>query len=347
MRNHARFSFVNRFVTFRPVSSIWLAVLLALIPANSLYPQSSPWQDPSRHTVKFVTVDVNVQLEVLDWGGAGPPVVLLAGGGNTAHVFDDFALKLNSYHVYGITRRGFGASTVPTSGYEADRLGDDVLAVLDSLKLVRPILVGHSLGGEELSSVGSRYPKRVAGLIYLEAGYQYAFDNGQGSSLDEIQKKANPKPPPPQPNESDLASFSSLQAWFTRINGVTLPEAELRQGWDSISEGRVGKHRRFDYTLIMKGMKKYTDIPVPALVVFAVPHDQGPWIKNHPDPAVREAAKARSAEEVVLVERQIKAFENGVPSARIVRLPGAHHYVFLSNEADVLRDIRAFIASLR
>ena len=40
---------------------------------------------------------------------------------------------------------------------------------------------------------------------------------------------------------------------------------------------------------IMNGVKKYTDIPVPALVIFAVPHDQGPWIKNHPDPAVREA----------------------------------------------------------
>ena len=97
---------------------------------------------------------------------------------------------------------------------------------------------------------------------------------------------------------------------------------------------------------IMKGMKKYTAIPVPALVIFAVPHDQGPWIKNNPDPAVREAAKARSAEEVVLIEKQAKAFENGVPTARIVRLTGAHHYVFLSNEADVLREIHTFVASL-
>jgi hypothetical protein len=98
---------------------------------------------------------------------------------------------------------------------------------------------------------------------------------------------------------------------------------------------------------IIQGMKKYTNIPVPALVIFAVPHDQGPWIKNHPDPAVREAAKVRSAQEVVLVEKQAKAFENGVPGARVVRLPGAHHYVFLSNEMDVLREIRAFVPTLR
>jgi non-heme chloroperoxidase len=81
-------------------------------------------RDESPHTVHFVTVDGNVKLEVLDWSGSGRPLMLLAGLGDTAHVFDDFAPKLaNTYHVYGITRRGFGASSVPDSGYSADRLG--------------------------------------------------------------------------------------------------------------------------------------------------------------------------------------------------------------------------------
>jgi pimeloyl-ACP methyl ester carboxylesterase len=88
-------------------------------------------------------VDENVRLEVLDWGGSGRPIVFLSGLGGTAHIFDEFAPKLaTDYHVYGITRRGFGASSIPTSGYEADRLGDDVLAVLDSLRLNGPVLVG-------------------------------------------------------------------------------------------------------------------------------------------------------------------------------------------------------------
>jgi hypothetical protein len=39
-------------------------------------------------------VQEGVRLEVLDWGGSGRPLVLLAGGGDTAHVFDDFAPKL-------------------------------------------------------------------------------------------------------------------------------------------------------------------------------------------------------------------------------------------------------------
>jgi pimeloyl-ACP methyl ester carboxylesterase len=80
--------------------------------------------------------------------------------------------------MFAITRRGFGASSAPTPGkenYSADRLGNDVLAVLDSLKIIRPVLVGHSMGGEELSSIASRYPEKVAGLIYLGAGYPYAL----------------------------------------------------------------------------------------------------------------------------------------------------------------------------
>jgi pimeloyl-ACP methyl ester carboxylesterase len=55
---------------------------------------------------------------VLDWGGSGQPLVLLTGLGDNAHVFDKFAPKLTaSYHVYGITRRGYGASSALASGY--------------------------------------------------------------------------------------------------------------------------------------------------------------------------------------------------------------------------------------
>ena len=70
------------------------------------------WRDPSPHSIRLVLVDQNVQLEVLDWGGTGRSLVLLAGLGNTAHVYDDIAPKFAvKYRVYGITRRGFGASS--------------------------------------------------------------------------------------------------------------------------------------------------------------------------------------------------------------------------------------------
>ena len=324
------------------------AMLLIFLAVPLFYSQQpASWKDPSPHSTRFVTVDKDVRLEVLDWGGSGRPLVLLAGGGDTVHVFDDFAPKLTgSFHVYGITRRGFGESGYSASEYGADRLGDDVLAVLDSLELKRPVLVGHSIAGEELSSVASRYPNRVAGLVYLEAGYPYAFDNGKGPTMNEFQGISGPQPP--SPGESDLAGFSALQQYYLRVLGFTYPEAELRQQWDSTSDGRLGKQRDFPgYATLMGGIKKFSDIPVPALVIFGIPHGQGNWVDNSTDAKVRVAAKAYSVALTVLTESQAKAFEEGVPIARVVRLRGAHHYVYLSNEADVLREMHSFLSGLR
>jgi pimeloyl-ACP methyl ester carboxylesterase len=310
--------------------------------------QRLAWKDSSPHTTRFVTVDKRVRLEVLDWGGSGRPLVLLAGGGDTAHVFDDFAPKLTpNFHVYGITRRGFGESGFSPEGYGADRLGDDVLAILDSLKLIRPVLVGHSLGGEELSSLATRHPNRVAGLVYLEAGYPYAFDNGKGPSMKEFLDARKLMPQAPPPSGSALASFSALQQACLRGLGFTYPEGELRQQFSTTPEGRVGKQRDFpgDATML-EGMKKYTDIPVPALVIFAIPRAQAKWVDESTDQKVREAAKAFSATELALTTRQAKAFEDGVPTAHVVRLRGADHYVYLSNEADVLREMKSFLSTL-
>jgi hypothetical protein len=57
---------------------------------------------------RFVAVEQRVRLEALDWGGACRPVALLAGSGNSAHIFDGFAPKLiDCRHVYGDGRSAF------------------------------------------------------------------------------------------------------------------------------------------------------------------------------------------------------------------------------------------------
>jgi len=322
--------------------------VLLLDPLHS-QPHDS-WQDPSPHTVQFVAVAQNVRLEVLDWGGTGRPLLLLAGGGNTAHIFDEFAPKLTaSYHVYGITRRGFGASGFSATDEPADRLGDDVVAVIDALKLNRPVLMGHSIAGAELSSVANRHPDRVAGLVYVDAAYSYAFDNGRGADVMEMQRlKA---PPPPSPARADLASFSALTKYYERVNGFRFPEAELRQQRISTPAGGVGKQRDFPggalFMPLLTGTRKYMDIPVPALVIFANPHGLGTWVDGNTDPTVRTAARSYSSALAALTERQEKAVENGAPTAHVITLPGANHYVFLSNEADVVREMHAFLTGLR
>jgi non-heme chloroperoxidase len=301
--------------------------------------------DPTAHTVQFITVDTGVKLEVLDWGGTGRPLVLLTGLGNNAHVFDKFAQKLTStYHVYGITRRGYGASSAPASGYSADRLGDDVLAVLDALKLNRPVLAGHSIAGEELSSIGSRHPEKVAGLIYLDAGYSYAYyDRARGDlniDLIDLQKKLEQLQPGKEPAERRVLVHDLLE---TNLPGFERDLRELKKNLEAAPPAPGASPRKLPVAAqaILAGMQKYTDVRVPILAIYALPHDVGSQFKD--DPAARAAAEARDLD---TTGAQVKAFETGLPSARVVRLPHANHYVFQSNEADVLREMNAFIASL-
>jgi pimeloyl-ACP methyl ester carboxylesterase len=322
-------------------STIWTAATAALCAFAAM--AQPEWRDPSPHRVRFVTVAPDVRLEVLDWGGTGRAIVLLAGLGNTAHVFDDFAPKLTGeYHVYGVTRRGFGASSVPASGYESDRLGDDVLAVFDELHLERPVLVGHSIGGAELSSIATRRPERVAGVVYLDAAYGYAFDNGKGVSFEEMNKATSGGASPPPPGPADIASFETVRAWYLRENGIAFPEAEFRATEVTLPDGKPGPPREAPGAAVIAGVQKYADIRAPALAIFASPHDRGPWMARVADPKAHEQLEQLEA----LVVKQAKAFEEGVARARVVRLAGANHYVFLSNEADVLRELRAFIAGL-
>jgi sorbitol-specific phosphotransferase system component IIC len=95
---------------------------------------------------------------------------------------------------------------------------------------------------------------------------------------------------------------------------------------------------------IMTSTKKYTAIPVRALVIFANPHSQGAWVDKNSNPAVQAAARTYSMALSALTLKQEKAVENGVPTARVITLANAHHYVFLSNQADVLRELQAFLA---
>ena len=322
-----------------------LAVSAALAAPT---PAHAAWRDPSPHRVRFVAVEPGVRVEVLDWGGTGRPLVLLAGGGNTAHVFDEFAPKLaKDHHVYGITRRGFGASGFSPPERTMDRLRDDVVAVLDALDLRRPLLVGHSIAGAEMSAVATAYPARVGGLVYLEAGYPYAFDNGQGPAMDEFLRLSGPRPP--AGTGGTARNFRGLWRREAETTGFRIPEAELRQTWDTTADGRPVNRREFPggpmFGAILAGPNRFGAITVPPLAIFAIPHVPERWIEHSSDPTVRQAAKVYFGAIDALADRQARTFERGVPTARVVRLRGSHH-VFLSNERDVLREMRTFAREL-
>jgi non-heme chloroperoxidase len=138
------------------------------------------WGDPSAKRVRFIAVPSQVgktiRLEILDWGGHGPAVLLLAGLGESGHIYNDLAPRLTDrFRVIALTRRGHGASArADSSTCVLDTLVGDIRGVMDSLQLQRASLVGHSIAGAEITRFAARWPERTDKLIYLDASHDFA-----------------------------------------------------------------------------------------------------------------------------------------------------------------------------
>lgn len=333
-------------------AAVW--ILAPLLTASPAIAQEAGWRDPSPHTEQFVFVEDSVRLEVLDWGGTGRALVLLSGLGFTAHSFDDIAPELARYgHVYGITRRGFGESDRPDGGYTTPRLADDVRAVMDSLDLVAPVVIGHSVAGFEMSSLGARYPGRVAGLVYLDAEIGSAFSSLAMDSTGQAVPRPDMPPGPPPPGAEDLESFASLRAYMirhmmARSPAARVPESELRQLYASRPDGGVGAYRVDpDVTkAIWAGTERYDRVGVPILDIVPDPRGRSPWTYDLPasDQSTYEDVQ-RWAHEMATIE--IDALMRRYPSVRVVRIPNAGHMVHLTHTEAVLDAIAAFLETLR
>jgi pimeloyl-ACP methyl ester carboxylesterase len=121
---------------------------------------------------KRIAVRDNVDLHFLDWGGNKQPLLLLAGLGDTAYIFTEFARQLtDNFHVIAMTRRGYGESDVTQDGYSISDRAEDIRGAMDALKLPQVVFVGHAAAGDELTAFAIKYPQRIRALVYLDAAY--------------------------------------------------------------------------------------------------------------------------------------------------------------------------------
>ena len=160
-----------------------------------------------------------IRIHYLDWGGGGEPLVLLTGYGATADVFDGLAHRFNErFHVLAFTRRGRAPSERTPSGYDLKTLTSDLHAFLDTQRLDRVHLAGHSFAGAEMTEFASRYPNRVISLVYLDA----AFDAAAGEAVMRESPFPPPTPPPGSPYAQVLEWWASYTPDFSRLKSPAL-----------------------------------------------------------------------------------------------------------------------------
>jgi pimeloyl-ACP methyl ester carboxylesterase len=300
-------------------------------------PAPAPWHDPTSHAVSSIIAPGGVRIEVVDWGGQGEPLVFIAGLEDAAHMFDDFAPRFtNAFHVIGVTRRGWGASDRPDTGYSIQTLSADIYAAMDSLHLAKVNLAGHSIAGQELTWIAAHHPDRVHKLVYLDAGFDYhAHHIAKGF------------PDLPKPTAADSASASAGLAFARRISGAPYPEAAWRATERLDSTGRdLGGATPSSFSAKVIAAAESTPPPLdkvhaPTLAIYD--RDTSitsaiPWLSPSDSLAkhwLRTLQDWRRAQE--------KEFKAKVPQAQIVELQGAGHYVFLTQPDTVEHLMRKFL----
>lgn len=296
--------------------------LIALVAPAAQTDKS--WTDPSPHRVFRVNVDSqSVGLEVLDWGGVGRPILFVACY-LSGHVYDDIAPKLTDrFRVYAVTRRGVGASDRPLSGYDPKRRAEDILEVIAALGLEKPILIGHSCGGAILHTLGAQHPDRLGGLVYLDAAEDPTLRTSDYDA--------------PLPDLAQLPEFVGTPL------SITFPDAERRLLAERPIDPTIRKAIVEDHNI----RPDYARISVPVMAIYrTVTLEQA--LKDYPpkDAQQREAFNRALLGARAMLFKWQRDLLAGVPAAWIVELPGASLYMFLSHEADIIREVRAFAASL-
>ena len=327
------------------------AFLLLTLVAGELFAQRVPsrlprddgWVDSTKHKAGFIAVQRGVRLHYLDFGGNGPPLLLLPGIGNTAHAYDDFAPALTDrYHVYAITRRGFGESSHPPRGYDMDRLVKDIRAVMDSLKLTRVDLVGHSFAGQEMTKFVRENPGRVRRMVYLDG----AFDNVVvDSAAQEIFAAPMPYPVKDPIRDQDTATYKAYVNYVRSTRGVKIPESDIRVRvkYDGVIEELV-----VGYTGIARESasepQQWETLPVPALGIFALRErfeQSEPWVTA--DTSWRDDVQAYLDKAKLVTEFAISDFKRA-PKSEALAISGGHHWIFVSHRDRVLAAVRDFLS---
>jgi 3-oxoadipate enol-lactonase len=134
------------------------------------------------------------------------PVLMLSNSlGTSLHMWDDqVAPFTRHFRLVRYDRRGHGKSGVPKGPYSMERLGRDVLAVLDKLGIEKINWCGLSMGGMVGMWLGANAPQRINRLILSNTSAYFADKEIWNGRIKTVREKG-------------LASIvgGTMERWFT------------------------------------------------------------------------------------------------------------------------------------
>ena len=292
---------------------------------------TEPWHDTASHQERFVEAK-GARLHVLDWGGSGPPLVLIHGYGDSPHVFDDIAPALTGqFRIVAYARRGHGQSSSAES-FSNEALAADLVAVMDSLGIAKASLAGWSMGGNEITAAAGLYPDRVARIVYLDGAYDWS-DPAFATSMGELPISLDPPPAARVSLEAYKAWY--YETWFPGLDPARIeahvraianpqPDGTLRPVPDSANSARA-------FAALGTMKRDYTRVKAPALAIYSEVFLTVPG----PDSAATATIVAWEAKHMVPFRTASQArIRKELKNVEIVTVPGSHAtFVFVSRDS--------------
>src|SRR3981081_4537017 len=256
-------------------------------------------------------------IHVLDWGGQGPPAVLLHGGSLTARTWDYVGIALRAdFRLVALDMRGHGASDW-TNDYSLESYATDLIAVIDGLGIERTRIVGMSLGGMVACEFALRNPGRTESLAMVDVTSRPVFaatarmrtfmtDFRGAATVDEgveIALAVSPKSDP--------------ERLHYRMRALLKRGDDGRLVWKCDQRYR----RPSDYAALLKHLAGFE---------ARVPNIAEPFLL------------ARGGESLVVSEDAAHHFTAHFPDGRWINIKGAGHNVQEDNPRDLADALRAF-----
>jgi pimeloyl-ACP methyl ester carboxylesterase len=318
--------------TYRVFGALLLFLLVAIYMPEQVA-SAALAEEKSVRKSGFVTAN-GVKLHYLDWGGRGETLLLLAGFGDTAEVFDDFATKFTDrFHVLGLTRRGFGESEKPKDGYDVPTRVEDIHHFLEALKIDRASIVGHSMAGDEMTLFATLYPQCVKKLVYLDAAHDRTPQAYREYLHDPVFIE----------NTTDRGMRS--RRMFLEVldlpGAAEVPVKDMppAEEWEVL----VATQRA-----TIRFHADYTRVQAPALAFYTTStnaHYPSTWLPKDADESLRVRADQWWKEKGNRFSRSsAERFRKEMPHGRVVKLNDADHYIFRGKTGDdVVRQTYDFL----
>jgi pimeloyl-ACP methyl ester carboxylesterase len=254
-------------------------------------------------------------IHVLDWGGQGPPAVLLHGGSLTARTWDYVALALRlDFRLVALDLRGHGASDW-ADDYSIESCASDVVAVIDSLAIEHTHLVGMSFGGVVACEFALSHPERTQSLVMVDVAPRPVFaatarmrafmtDFRGAATVDEVVGMALAVSPRSDPERLHY-----------RMRTLLKRGADGRLVWKS------DRRRPADYAMILRHLAGFE---------ARIPDMAAPFLL------------ARGGDSLILTEEAAEDFTAQFPDGRWINIAGAGHNVQEDNPRDLADALRVF-----